>query len=142
MLLIISLLTKRLLIFVMSHKMIKNQRGAIGVLITLIIGFTLAVLSFQLALSDISSRNNVFTFNQSEEVFIPIEGCAEEALLRLSWDATYTGGNYTIGGVNCTVSVSGLANKDMVVTGELNNITRDLFIRAWPTPLVIMEWSD
>lgn len=41
------------------------------------------------------------------DALLSAESCAEEAMLRLSRDNTYTGGPLTVGETQCTISVSG-----------------------------------
>lgn len=106
--------------------------------------FILIMIAVNIALIGISSRANAYHFNLSERVFDPLEGCAEEALIQLSRDNSYTGGNYTIDEVACTATVSGSdPTRDVVVTGGKKDITRDVFIRVQLTPaFAIMVWDD
>ena len=126
------------------NNLFRNTKGAIGILTTLILTVALVAMAIGIALNGISSRANALNLNQSEKVFIPVEGCSEEALIRLSRNHDYADGSYNIGGVNCTVTVSGSGDtRDMIVSGEKYNITRDLFIRAQVKPsFAIMYWND
>lgn len=101
-------------------------------------------MAIGIALNGMSSRANALNLNQSEKVFIPVEGCSEEALIRLNRNNDYVGGSYNIGGTDCTVAVSGSGDtRDILISGEKYNITRDLLIRAQINPSFgIMDWND
>jgi hypothetical protein len=124
--------------------LLKSTKGAIGLLTTLILTVALVAMAIGITLNGISTRANTLNLNQSEKVFIPVEGCLEEALLRLNRNNDYAGGSYNIGNVDCTVLVSGSGDtRNIVVNGEKNNITRDLLIRAQINPsFAIMQWGD
>jgi len=128
----------------LNFRQLNSTKGAIGILTTLILTIALVAMAIGIALNGMSSRANALSLNQSEKVFIPVEGCSEEALIRLSRNHDYAGGSYSIGDVECTVAISGSDDtRDIVISGEKNNITRDLFIRAQINPSFgIMEWSD
>ena len=108
------------------------------------LSFVLILIVVNVVLVGISSRANVFYLNQSEKVFIKTDGCTEEALIRLNRDNSYSGGVFTIGEVECTVSVSGMdPDRDITITGVGDEITRDLFIRVQLIPTFgIIDWSD
>ncbi len=122
----------------------ENRRGIIGLLTTLVINFALITLAVTLVLNGISSRTNAFQNRQSQLVFVPVESCAENALVLLSRDNSYTGAAVTISDVSCSVSISGTGNnRDIIVSGIRDLITRDLFLRVQLTPTFdIIEWTD
>ena len=123
---------------------IRNNKGAIGILTALILGAVLTMLAVTILLTGISSRNNAFLLNQSDKVFIPLEGCAENALIMLNRDDTYAGGTYALFGLNCSVVVSGSGStRNLAVTAEKDGITRDMAMSVQLTPdFGIIEWTE
>lgn len=123
---------------------LKDTRGAIGLLTTLVMGFSLLSLAVAVVVNGISSRLNTFNAFQSEKVFISAEGCAENALLLLSRNNNYSGGTFTFQGTDCSVSVGGNgAERDVVVSAEREGISKDIVLRVQVTPpFAIMEWTD
>ena len=126
------------------NKIIRSTKGAIGIITTLILTVALVAITIGIILNGISSRGNTLNLSLSEKVFIPTEGCAEEALIRLRRNNDYAGGRYAIGGVDCVVSVEGNGdNRDILVAGEKSNITRNLLVRARINPsFAIIGWND
>ena len=127
-----------------NMKYFTQTKGAIGILTTIVFGSVLVILAVGVVLSGISSRQNAFVFTQTELVFVATEGCSEEALIQLSRNNAYTGGNYELDGVDCTVSVSGSdPNRDVVIVGTKNDITRAMVVRVQLTPTFgIIDWDD
>lgn len=123
---------------------LKNQRGAIGILTTLLLSAVLVMMAVTVVLTGISSRANAFVLNESEKVFIAMEGCTEEALIQLSRDDNYNGDSYTVDGVNCTVYVAGSGgNRDLVIDGTKDNLTRDISLSVQIDPnFGIIDWEE
>lgn len=129
--------------FNMLHSF-KNQRGAIGILTTLLLSAVLVMMAVTVVLTGISSRANAFVLNESEKVFIATEGCTEEALIQLSRDDAYSGDNYTVDGVSCTVYVAGSGvNRNLVIDGTKSNLTRDISLSVQIDPnFGIIDWEE
>ncbi len=121
-----------------------NNRGAIGILTTLVLGIILIMLAVTVVLTGISSRTNAFMFNQSETVFVLTEGCIENILVLLSRDNDYSGGSYEVSDVDCTSSISGSdPNRDVTVTGTKDTITRDASLSVQVDPdFAIINWGE
>jgi|GEM_PF-1995078 len=121
-----------------------NNKGAIGLLTTLVLGIILIMLAVTIVLTGISSRTNAFILNQSEKVFISMEGCAEEAFIHVSRDNDYSGGSYEVDGVDCTASISGSdPNRNIIVTGIKDTITRDASLSVQVDPdFAIISWNE
>ena len=128
--------------FRISH--LKNKRGAIGILTSLVLGVVLVMLAVSVVLTGISSRSNTFNLNQSQAVFIGFEGCIESALIRLNRDNAYVGESLIVDGVNCSVSISGIdEERTVTVTGSKNNITRDAVLDVQLSPnFGIIDWNE
>ncbi len=95
-------------------------------------------------LTGVSSRTNAFVFNQSEKTFIGMEGCIEDALIRLSRDETYAGGLYDVGDVECEAVVSGAdTTRQVTVAGTRDTITRDAALNVQLEPSFgIIGWGE
>ncbi len=121
-----------------------NNKGAVGLLTTLVLGIILIMLAVTIVLTGISSRTNAFMLNQSEKVFISMEGCAEESLIQLSRDNDYSGGSYEVDGVDCISVISGSdPNRDVTVTGTKDTITRDASLSVQVDPdFAIIRWGE
>lgn len=121
-----------------------NNKGAIGILTTLVLGIVLVMLAVMVVLTGISSRTNAFVFNQSEKTFIGMEGCIEDALVRLSRDDTYVGGTYDVGNVECNTVITGAdTTRQVTVTGTQDTITRDAVLSVQVDPdFAIIEWNE
>ena len=73
----------------------------------IVVGSLLAFVVVSVVVLGVSARSNSFHLNRSEIAFIKTEGCAEEALIRLSRDEDYVGGSYNIDSLDCVVAVTG-----------------------------------
>jgi len=125
-------------------KYLPSNKGAIGILTTLVLGIVLVMLATMAVLTGISSRTNAFVFNQSEKTFIGMEGCIEDALVRLSRNNAYGGGLYDVGDVECEAVVSGAdPTRQVIVTGTRDTIVRDAVLSVQLDPdFGIIEWNE
>ena len=126
------------------NKISNDIKGSVGILTAIVLGSVLTILAVTILLTGISSRNNALILNQSEQVFIPLEGCADNTLILLKRDNSYSGGSYTVDGVNCTAAINGTDNeRDIAISAEKGNIRRDLAIRVQLKPeFGIIEWNE
>ena len=96
--------------------------GAIALASMVVLGSIVTLIVISIVVLGISSRENAFNTNQASLGFIRAEGCFEEALLHLSRDDTYTGGNYEIDGSQCTVVVDGTGEeRSLALESETGN---------------------
>lgn len=85
--------------------------------------------------------------NDSEysETLVGADACAEEALLRLNSDSGYSGELFTIGQVNCTVSVSGAGSSRTlsltVSQGSKYVSDLELTVDLSGTPIEVTNWE-
>lgn len=123
---------------------IRNQRGAVAMLTTLVLSSVLVMLAVSVVLTGISSRANAFVLKQSENVFVSFEGCIENALIRLNRDNGYLGHSFSVNDVDCTVSVSGSGDERTVTaSGNKDEVTRDVSLQVQLTPnFGIIDWAD
>lgn len=118
--------------------------GAIGILTTLILTGVLLIIVVGTVLTGISSRDSAFFLGQSEQVFIEMEGCVDEALLRLARDHSYGGGNFTMDEVSCSISVSGTdPNRDIDIVATQNDYHRTASLTVQLDPeFDIVTWQE
>lgn len=123
---------------------IRNQRGAVAMLTTLVLSSVLVMLAVSVVLTGISSRANAFVLKQSENVFVSLEGCIENALIRLNRDNGYLGHSFSVNDADCTVNVSGSGDERTVtVSGNRDEVTRDVSLQVQLTPnFGIIDWVD
>jgi len=69
-----------------------------------------------------------FSQQSGGDVVLSAESCVEEALIRLSRNASYSGGSLTVGQSTCTISVTGTPCGTCTVTAEAtaNRYTRKI----------------
>lgn len=130
------------------HKLLVNQRGAIGLLTTLMVSVVLLILALAVVLNGISSRFNTFLLTDSDRLLLITQGCVEDSLLRLARDSNYSGGAVVIGGVSCTVSVQGTApDLELTVSASDNSFTKalqlDVTLAAEPAlAATVTDWIE
>lgn len=100
----------------------KNKKGFIAFTSLLIISAITLVVSISIATLGVSSARGSLDFKKGKETYEIAKSCAEESLIRLRNNATYTGGNLTVGDGSCTIAVSGTgSNKTIDVVSIISN---------------------
>lgn len=106
---------------------IKKNAGYIAITTVVIISVVSTAIAVTIVFSGLSERFIVFEENQSQQLLLSLDGCTEEALLRLKKDPSYTGGTIPYLNINCAVSISGVGStRTITATGSLNSVTRSL----------------
>jgi len=83
---------------------------------------------------------------ETQETFAGGEGCVNEGLLELSGNVSYTGGNITIGSVDCVISVTGSGGSRTISvtatqgTQYTQSIEVDLDVSV--RPFIITNWEE
>lgn len=85
----------------------KNQQGFIAFTSLLVISAVTLAIAVSISLLGISEANTSLGFKKGQETLKIAESCAEEALLRLRDNASYSGGSLNVGNGSCTISISG-----------------------------------
>lgn len=91
----------------MIKEILKNQKGAATLVLAIVMSIVIVIISLSIALTSISSNQIRINQNKGFETTTNLDGCAEEALARLSIDEQYSGGQITIGNTTCTLTVTG-----------------------------------
>ncbi len=123
---------------------ISHNKGAIALTATIIMAAVILTISVGAVFMGVSSRMDAYHLLSSERVFVKTEGCAEEALIRLHRDSDYSGGNYEIDGVSCTVEVSGAGEtRTVTIAGSGENFRHSFQIGVHMDPAFgILSWIE
>lgn len=82
---------------------------------------------------------------KSNELSAVSEACTEEALLQLNQDDAYVGGDFTVNGIDCSVSVSGAGGtRTMTSTASQDGVYMggaELTIDVSANPITITNWE-
>ena len=84
----------------------QQNRGFVAISTVLIISFVVLAASINLSLLGIGEGQASLSLAKGAETWSFVDGCAEDALLKLRNNASYAGGNVTRPEGTCTVSVS------------------------------------
>ncbi len=121
----------------------KNNQGFVLIIVVLLMSAVMTTVFIQTAL------NSLIILEQSQKALdgarakMYAEGCMQEALLRLSRDSTYTGGNLMLNSGTCDVVISGLGTARVVtVRGTLGVYTQPLVVSVELNPLTITSWDN
>ncbi len=123
----------------------RNESGIVSiaaVLVSLTVATMLATSVYLVGLSDLQAG---FGSVQSERAFALADGCTDEALLRLSRNASYTGGTLSVGSDSCTIVVSGSGGTRVIsISATVGGNTRKLLINVSisGSTVTITKWSE
>ncbi|MDD4628779.1 MAG: hypothetical protein PHE68_05300 [Candidatus Peribacteraceae bacterium] len=127
-------------------KLFHHRPGAMLLLTVLVLGGVAIAIVLSVALRGIGEMGMGIGETRSQEAFSAADGCAEEALLRLTIDNEYAGGTYMLGNSTCTVVVTaGAPNRYTIdVAAVRDRWTRRIQIRANTsgTRLVVTWWRQ
>ncbi len=81
---------------------------------------------------------------QSDAASVAAESGAEDALVRLLRDTTYSGGTLTVGEGSVTVTVGGQNPKTILATGTVGNFRKSVEVSATITDTVVsvVSWQE
>lgn len=84
-----------------------SHEGLIAFTSLLIISAVALGISVSIVLLGIGEAGSSLAYKKGQETLKIAEACAEEALLRLRDNVTYSGGTLNVGDGSCTMSISG-----------------------------------
>jgi hypothetical protein len=115
----------------MKH-LLRHRPGAMLLLTVLVLGGVALVVVLGIALRGIGEMGMGIAETRSQEAFSAADGCAEEALVRLALNTSYTGDTFALGNSTCTIIVTaGVSNQYTIdVTAVRDRWTRKIRIRA------------
>ena len=108
--------------------MMRNQKGFIALISVLIIGAVVLVISIGLSLRSIGETNMALNEESSNRAASLSDACAENALLKLKTNLSYTGGETVTvqSGLTCqilTISGSGNINRTIQTQSTVSGYT-------------------
>jgi len=120
-----------------------NQKGQALVSIV-VLAAAAAVIAAGAALTAISLSKTAALSKDSDKVYYLAESGAEEALLALLRDPTYTGNNQKLDNTSVVISVTGINQKTIVSEASNNNVKRRIEVLAQFTNniLTITSWKE
>lgn len=86
---------------------IDNERGAAALIVIVVILSVGILLVSTTAFIGVDDLEVGFSQQAGGHALLSAESCAEEAMLRLSRNASYTGGTLAVGESMCTITVTG-----------------------------------
>src|SRR5689334_7095785 len=105
-----------------NMRVIQDKRGVVTLVTTVIIFLVCLALAEGIQFLGVGELQNGFTADLSMQSFALADGCAEEALERLTLSDTYTGETITLGNDSCTVAVSGAGGTRQIdATSSVNS---------------------
>lgn len=122
-----------------------TRPGVMLLLTVLITGAVALTVSIHLALRGVGELDMGFAGSQTQRAFAIAEGCLEEALLSLSQDPSYAGGDLRLGAGSCTIEVQGEGGeRTVVVRAVLDRWIRKVQVHVdISTPsITFLEWRE
>lgn len=120
-----------------------KANGFILIITVIIIAAIISVILISISLSAVTRLESTNIALQGVRATILAESCAAEGLLQLNRDNSYSGASFNLGAGSCTIEVSALgANKQITVTGTLNNYVSSLTLEASMSPFHIVTWDN
>lgn len=129
----------------MFRKLVENNRGISVLVSVLIIATIMIVLTFGMGLNSIAENQIGLYQSRSSVSFYNVDGCAEEAVLRLNRDNNYTGETLNLGNTTCVISISGSgSNRTIGIAGTSSEgYTRNIGITVTIAPsFAITSWQE
>jgi len=95
-----------------------GERGAAALFAILVFAALVTGLAVSVGVGGIGTLEEGFSTNKGSSAILGAESCAEEAILRLSRDASYTGGLLSLGTSSCSITVTGTPCGTCTITTE------------------------
>ncbi|MEK7451891.1 MAG: hypothetical protein AAB664_00985 [Patescibacteria group bacterium] len=91
----------------MLHAIARNQKGAAGLIVMMILLAITSLIIGGFMFFGVDDLETGYAKWRSDESILSAESCAEEALLRVKRNASYTGGTLNVGNSTCTIAIVG-----------------------------------
>lgn len=131
--------------FKFFKKIVGNNRGISVLISILIIASIMIVLTFGMGLNSISENQIGLYQSRSSVAFYNVDGCAEEAILKINRNNSYTGETLNLANVVCVISVSGTGlNRTINVVGTSSEgYVRNIGITVTISPsFAVTSWQE
>ena len=108
-----------------------SRPGALLLMTVLVVGSVSLAVALSIALRGIGELQMGYSENQTLETLAIADGCAQEALIRISLDRTYSGGTLSVGDGSCTFTVTSQGTESTIAaTATLDRWTRKFTVRT------------
>ena len=116
----------------------RNGQALVSLLMFIVVALTVITSTITTVISNTASAS---IEQQSIDAYYTAESGAENALMRLLRDPTYTGETLPVGNNSATVTVSG---STIVSTGRANNLTRKIQVEVSYTnnQMTVISWKE
>lgn len=122
-----------------------NESGFIAIISVTIIAALLMAVSFALSTSGFFARSDIADGEYKERSMALAEACAQDALVKLAADGSYTGNEtMAIGTQQCSIlpiTASG-GQKTVKTTAVVQGATTNILVKADATTLTIVSWEQ
>ncbi len=122
----------------------KSKKGIIVLLFMIVTAVIIVTATLGIAFSNINANQISQYQGISNQAFLNLDGCLEEALGRLNRDNFYAGGTITIDNTTCTVSITGTdPTRTIGITAINQDYTRkvQVSVNIFPT-ITISSWQE
>lgn len=121
-----------------------NQKGQALVSLLIIIAVSILAVTSAIVSASLSSTTAITTI--SDKVYYSAETGAEEALIKLLRDPTYSGGTFNIDGVAVNIIVSSPSPTERNISSDatINNVKRKVAVKAnfINNTLTVTDWKE
>lgn len=123
---------------------IKNESGFIALVSMLTISAVVLSITLTVVYLSIGQGQSGLALSKGEDQLTFVEGCMEDALLKIRANASYAGGSITRPEGTCTITVS-QAGSEYTVTSTVTNTNYKRTIQAVVTrgaTITITSWKE
>lgn len=122
---------------------LKNKKGFTVLTLVIILSSILLIISLSIGLNSIAENQISLYSSKNTQILINSEGCAQEALIRLSRNNLYLGETLTLNETTCIITVSPPAqNRTISISASNGNYNKDLQIDVTIAPITITSWRQ
>lgn len=125
-------------------KNLHSPQGAAVLILILIIAAIGLMLSLSLGLRAISENQIGLYLSQSSRIFINMDGCAEEALIRLNRNNAYIGETLILNNTSCVISIVSSGDvRTINITASQTDYAKKLRINVILSPVfTVTSWQE
>ncbi|MEK7580084.1 MAG: hypothetical protein AAB465_00505 [Patescibacteria group bacterium] len=120
----------------------KNRAATLLITILIISAITLSI-ALSVALTGIGQMRMGADYSQSAKALNCAKACMDEALLQLIRNQDYNGGDLTVNGTDCNISIDkSNSNPTIIASGKFNQFTKKITIEFDLTNKKILSWRE
>jgi hypothetical protein len=125
-------------------KLAKDQSGVAVLMVVLIVASVLLSIALTMGNASITENQINLYQSQSNQLMQNLDGCGDEALIRLNRNSLYAGETLILDGTTCVISLSGSGStRTISILGSKDAYTKKLQINAtiFPT-FTVTSWQE